>query len=82
MTPEEEQIYFDKGIVFIHFGLVTLMLFLGWPRVHLYTSLLWGGCCLIAIPFTEEGFCLEIPPLWRYRHLFALGISFVISQSV
>ena len=36
----------------------------------------------MSIPLTEEEFYLEFPSLWRYRHLFGLGICFMISLSV
>ena len=37
---------------------------------------------IMSIPLTEEEFYLKFPSLWRYRHLFGLGICFMISQSV
>ena len=71
-----------KGIPYLHMAIVTAMVFAGVPRIFSYTALLWGVCAIMSIPLTEEEFYLEIPALWRYRHLFALGISFMISQSV
>ena len=71
-----------KGIPYLHMAIVTVMVLAGVPRIFSYTALLWGACGIMSIPLTEEGFYLEIPDLWRYRHLFALGICFMISQSV
>ena len=67
-----------KGIPFLHMAIVTAMVFAGVPRIYSYTALLWGSCAIMSIPLTEEEFYLEIPDLWRYRHLFALGICFMI----
>jgi len=71
-----------KGIPYLHMAIVTVMVFAGVPRIFSYTALLWGSCAIMSIPLTEEDIYLEIPALWRYRHLFALGICFMISQSV
>lgn len=62
-----------KGIPFLHMAIVTVMVFAGVPRIFSYTALLWGACSIMSIPLTEEEFYLEIPDLWRYRHLFAFG---------
>jgi hypothetical protein len=71
-----------KGIPFLHMAIVAAMVFAGSPRIFTHTALVWGVCAIMSIPLTEEEFYLEIPALWRYRHLFALGICFMISQSV
>ena len=71
-----------KGIPFLHMAIVTAMVFAGVPRIISFTAMVWGSCAIMSIPLTEEEFYLEIPALWRYRHLFALGICFMISQSV
>ena len=71
-----------KGIPFLHMAIVTAMVFAGVPRIISYTAMLWGVCAIMSIPLTEEEFYLEFPSLWRYRHLFGLGICFMISQSV
>ena len=71
-----------KGIPFLHMAIVAVMVFAGVPRIFSYTALIWGVCAIMSIPLTEEEFYLEIPDLWRYRHLFALGFCFMISQSV
>lgn len=70
-----------KGIPFLHMAIVAAMVFAGVPRIFSYTALLWGACAIMSIPLTEE-FDLEIPALWRYRHLLGLGICYMISQSV
>ena len=67
-----------KGIPFLHMAIVTAMVFAGVPRIYSYTALLWGSCAIMSIPLTEKEFYLEFPSLWRYRHLFALGICFMI----
>lgn len=69
-----------KGIPFLHMAIVTVMVFAGVPRIFTYTALLWGYCAIMSIPLTEEELYLEFPPLWRYRHMFALGVFFLISQ--
>ena len=71
-----------KGIPFLHMAIVTVMVFAGVPRIFSYTALIWGACAIMSIPLTEEEFCLKIPILWRYRHLFALGSCFMTSLSV
>lgn len=71
-----------KGIPFFHMAIVAIMVFTGVPRIITYTSLLWVYCTIMSIPLTEEELYLEFPPLWRYRHLFALGVCFWISLSV
>ena len=71
-----------KGIPYLHMVVVTIMVFAGVPRIYTFTSLIWIGCAIMSIPLTEEGFYLETPSLWRYRHLFGLGICYMISQSV
>ena len=69
-----------KGIPFLHMAIVTVMVFAGVPRIFTYTALLWGYCAIMSIPLTEEELYLEFPLLWRYRHLFALGACFLITQ--
>ena len=71
-----------KGIPFLHMAIVTAMVLAGVPRIISYTAMLWGACAIMSIPLTEEEFYLEIPDLWRYRHLFGLGVCCMISQSV
>jgi len=71
-----------KGIPFLHMAIVAAMVLAGVPRIFSYTALLWGACGIMSIPLTEEEFYLEIPALWRYRHLFGLGVCYLISQSV
>ena len=71
-----------KGIPFLHMAIVAAMVLAGVPRIYSYTALIWGACAIMPIPLTEEGFYLETPSLWRYRHLFGLGICYMISQSV
>ena len=51
-------------------------------RIFSYSALIWGSCAWLSIPLTEEGVYLEFPSLWSYRHLFALGACYMISQSV
>ena len=70
-----------KGIPFLHMAIVTVMVFAGVPRIFTYTALLWGYCAIMSIPLTEEELYIEVPPLWRYRHLFGLGVCFLISQN-
>lgn len=72
----------NKGIPFLHMVIVAAMVLAGVPRIFSYTALLWGACGIMSIPLTEEEFYLEIPDLWRYRHLFGLGVCYMISQSV
>ena len=71
-----------RGIPYLHMAVVAAMAFAGVPRIFLYTALIWGGCAIMSIPLTEEEFYLELPSLWPYRHLFALGFCYMISQSV
>lgn len=71
-----------KGIPFLHMAVVTVMVFAGVPRIFTYTALLWGYCAIMSIPLTEEELYIEFPPLWQYRHLFALGVCYIISLSV
>ena len=71
-----------KGIPFLHMAIVTVMVLAGVPRIISYTALLWGSCAIMSIYLTEEEFYLEIPALWQYRHLFALGVCYMISMSV
>ena len=71
-----------KGIPFLHMAIVAAMVLAGVPRIYSYTALIWGVCAIMSIPLTEEEFYLEIPALWRYRHLLGLGVCFQISQSV
>ena len=72
----------SKGIVYMHLFLVALMAFAGFPQIMIYTSLLWGACGYMSIPLTEEDFYLEIPALWKYRHLLGLGVCYMISLNV
>ena len=72
----------SKGIPFLHMAIVVVMVLTGVPRIFSYTALIWGGCAIMSIPLTEEEFYLEFPSLWPYRHLFALGVCYMISQSV
>ena len=71
-----------KGIPYLHLAIVAVMVFAGVPRIFSYTALIWGGCAIMSISLTEEDINLEIPTLWRYRHLFGLGVCYMISQSV
>lgn len=71
-----------KGIPYLHMAIVTVMVLSGVPRIFSYTALIWGACAILSIPLTEEGFYLEIPSLWPYRHLLALGVCYMISQSI
>ena len=71
-----------KGIPFLHMAIVAVMVFAGVPRIFTYTALIWGCCAWVSIPLTEEVFYLKFPSLWPYRHLFALGVCYMISQSV
>ena len=67
-----------KGIPFLHMSIVVVMVLVGVPRILSYSALIWGCCTWMSIPLTEEEFYLEIPSLWRYRHLFAIGVCFLI----
>ena len=71
-----------KGIPFLHMAIVVVMVLAGVPRIFSFTALVWGACAIMSILLTEEGHYLEIPTLWRYRHLFALGVCYMISMSV
>ena len=71
-----------KGIPYLHMAIVTVMVFAGVPRIFSYTALLWGACAIMSISLTEEKLYLELPVLWRYRHLFGLGVCYMISMSV
>lgn len=68
----------SKGIPYLHMVVVTVMVFAGAPRIFTFTSLFWVYCTIISIPLTEEELYIEVPPLWRYRHLLALGTFLVI----
>ena len=70
-----------KGIPYLHMVVVTIMVFAGVPRIYTFTSLIWIGCAIMSIPLTEEEIYLELPALWRYRHLFAFGACYIISLS-
>ena len=67
-----------KGIPFFHMAVVAVMVLAGVPRIFTYTSLFWVYCTIMSIPLTEEELNIEVPPLWRYRHLLALGTFLVI----
>ena len=71
-----------KGIPFLHMAIVTVMVFTGVPRIMSHTAFVWGACAIMSIPLTEEEFSLKLPALWPYKHLFALGACYMISQSV
>jgi len=71
-----------KGTPYLHMVVVTIMVFAGVPRIYTFTSLIWIGCAIMSIPLTEEEIHLELPTLWRYRHLMGLGICFIISLRV
>ena len=71
-----------KGIPFLHMAIVTAMVFAGAPRIFSNTAMLWGACAIMSISLTEENIYLKIPALWRYKHLFGLGVCYVISLSV
>ena len=72
----------SKGIPYLHMAVVTAMVFAGVPRIFSYSALIWGCCAIMSIPLTEEEFSLKLPALWPYKHLFALGACYMISQSV
>lgn len=67
-----------KGIPFLHMAIVVVLVLAGAPRILSYSALIWGCCAWMSIPLTEEEFYLEFPSLWRYRHLFAIGVCFLI----
>ena len=71
-----------KGIPYLHMAIVVVMVLVGVPKIFSYTALIWGCCAWVSIPLTEEVFYLKFPSLWFYRHLFALGVCYMISQSV
>ena len=71
-----------KGIPFLHMAIVAAMVLAGVPRIISYTAMLWGACAIMSIPLTEEEFYLKLPALWRFRHLFGLGVCYMISLSV
>ena len=58
----------------MHLSFVTLMAFAETPSVLFYPSLLWGVCSFLAIPLCEEPCYLELPGIWKYRHLAGIGI--------
>ena len=62
----------------MHLFIVALMAIAGVPQIMLYTSLLWGACGYMSIPLCEELFDLELPNIWKYRHLFGLSIVYTI----
>ena len=66
----------SKGIVYMHLFIVALMAIAGVPQIMLYTSLFWGACGHMAIPLCEEQFDLELPSIWKYRHLLGLGLFY------
>lgn len=66
----------------MHLFIVALMAMAGTPRILLYTSLLWGVCSFLAIPLCEKQFDLELPSIWKCRHLFGLGVCYMISLNV
>ena len=68
----------SKGIVYMNFFIVVLMTVVGLPQIVIYTSLFWGACGHMAIPICEEQFDLELPSIWKYRHLIGLGIVYTI----
>ena len=72
----------SKGIPYLHMVVVTAMVFAGVPRIYTFTSLMWIGCAIMSISFTEEEVYLELPALWQYKHLFALGTCILLLQSV
>ena len=71
-----------KGIPYLHMPVVTVMVFAGVPKIFTFTSLIWIGCSIMSIPLTEEEIYLEIPALWRYKHLFGLGVFYMVSLNV
>ena len=66
----------SKGIVYIHLLMVALMRMAGFPQIVIYTSLLWGFCGYMSILLTEDPFNLELPSIWKYRHLVSFGVVF------
>ena len=71
-----------KVIPFFHMAVVSAMVFVGVPRIMSYTAFVWGACAIMSISLTDEKLYLELPVLWRYRHLFGLGVCYMISMSV
>ena len=67
-----------KGIPYLHMAIVVVMVLAGVPRIFSYSALIWGSCAWFCIPLTEEETYLEFPSLWPYRHLFALGVCFLM----
>ena len=67
-----------KGIPYLHMAIVVVMVLAGVPRIFSYTALIWGSCAWFSIPLTEDEVYLEFPSLWPYRHLFALGVCFLM----
>ena len=68
----------SKGIVYMHLFLVALMAMVGTPQILLYTSLLWGVCSYMSIPLCEEWYFIELPSIWKYRHLLGLGVVYTL----
>lgn len=68
----------SKGIVYMHLFIVALMAFAELPQIMIYTSLLWGASGHMSIPLCEEQFDLELPSIWKYRHLAGLGIIYTL----
>ena len=68
----------SKGIVCIHMFLVMMMVFAGFPRILIYTSLWWGVSGCLSIPLCEEQFNLVLPNIWKYRHLLGLGLVYTL----
>lgn len=71
----------SKGIVYVHLFLVAIMALAGFPHILIYTSLLWGACGHMAIPFCEEQFDLRLPSIWKYRHLTGIGVVLLLKIS-
>ena len=70
-----------KGIPFLHMAIVIVMVLAGVPRIFSFSALIWWSCAWMSIPLTEDEVSLDFPALWRYRHLFALGVCYMISMS-
>ena len=71
-----------KGIPFLHMAIGVVMVLAGVLRIFSFSALIWWSCAWMSIPLTEDEVYLEIPALWPYRHLFALGVCYMISMSV
>ena len=71
-----------KGIPFLHMAIVVVMVLAGVPHIFSFSALIWWSCAWLSIPLTEKEVYLEFPSLWSYRHIFALGVCFIISQNV